>query len=69
MPTVINTNVLSLNAQRNLFEAEFQYLSSRYDYIINGVKLHQATSTLTREVLEKGNAWLNPADTVAPPVY
>ena len=63
------TQVDVLNAQRNLFEAEFQYLSSRYDYIINGVKLHQATSTLTREVLEKGNAWLNPADTVAPPVY
>jgi outer membrane protein len=63
------TQVDVLNAQRNLFEAEFQYLSSRYSYIINGVKLHQATSTLTREVLEKGNAWLNPADTVAPPAY
>ncbi len=63
------TQVDVLNAQRNLFEAEFQYLSSRYAYIINGVKLHQATSTLTREVLEKGNAWLNPADTVPPPAY
>jgi outer membrane protein len=63
------TQVDVLNAQRNLFEAEFQYLSSRYAYIINGVKLHQATSTLTREVLEKGNAWLNPADTVSPPAY
>ncbi len=63
------TQVDVLNAQRNLFEAEFQYLSSRYAYIINGVKLHQATSTLTREVLEKGNAWLNAADTVAPPAY
>lgn len=61
------TQVDVLNAQRALFEAEFQYLSSRYTYIINGVKLHQATSTLTREVLEKGNAWLNPADTVVPP--
>lgn len=63
------TQVDVLNAQRNLFEAEFQYLSSRYTYIINGVKLHQATSTLTREVLEKGNAWLNPADTIIPPAY
>jgi outer membrane protein len=63
------TQVDVLNAQRNLFEAEFQYLSSRYAYIINGVKLHQATSTLTREVLEKGNAWLNPADSVPPPAY
>ncbi|MGE5154486.1 MAG: TolC family outer membrane protein [Bdellovibrio bacteriovorus] len=63
------TQVDVLNAQRNLFQAEFDYLSSRYTYIINGVKLHQATSTLTREVLEKGNAWLNPADTVTPPAY
>lgn len=63
------TQVDVLNAQRNLFQAEFDYLSSRYTYIINGVKLHQATSTLTREVLEKGNAWLNPADTVPPPAY
>lgn len=61
------TQVDVLNAQRALFQAEFDYLSSRYTYIINGVKLHQATSTLTREVLEKGNAWLDPADTVAPP--
>jgi len=63
------TQVDVLNAQRDLFQAEFEYLTSRYTYIINGVKLHQATSTLTREVLEKGNAWLNPADTVPPPVY
>jgi len=51
-----------------LFQAEFDYLSSRYNYIINGVRLHQATSTLTRDVLVKGNAWLNPKDTVPPPV-
>lgn len=61
------TQVDVLNAQRNLFQAEFDYLDARYGYIINGVKLHQATSTLTRDVLEKGNAWLNPADVVPPP--
>lgn len=61
------TQVDVLDAQRNLFQAEFEYLSARYDYIINGVKLHQATSTLTREVLGKANAWLNPQDLVAPP--
>ncbi len=61
------TQVDVLNAQRNLFQAEFDYLVARYAYIINGVKLHQATSTLTREVLEKGNAWLTSADTVPPP--
>lgn len=61
------TQVDVLNAQRNLFQAEFDYLAARYQYIINGVKLHQATSTLTRDVLIKGNAWLNPKDTVPPP--
>ncbi|MGA7983135.1 MAG: TolC family outer membrane protein [Chromatiaceae bacterium] len=63
------TQVDVLNAQQRLFEAEFQYLSARYRYIINGVKLHQATSTLTRNVLVKGNAWLNPKDTISPPSY
>jgi outer membrane protein len=61
------TQVDVLNAQQRLFQAEFEYLSSRYSYIINGVLLHQATSTLTRDVLIKGNAWLNPKDTVPPP--
>ena len=63
------TQVDVLNAQRQLFQAEFDYLSSRYTYIINGVKLHQATSTLSREVLAKGNAWLKPSDLVPPPAY
>lgn len=61
------TQVDVLNAQQSLFQAEFDYLSSRYSYIINGVLLHQATSTLSRDVLVKGNAWLNPKDTVIPP--
>jgi len=63
------TQVDVLNAQRFLFEAEFEYLSARYDYIINGIRLHQATSTLTREVLAKGNAWLDPDELVPPPSY
>ncbi|MGB5834937.1 MAG: type I secretion protein TolC, partial [Thiohalocapsa sp.] len=58
-----------LNAQRSLFQAEFDYLSARYNYILNGVLLHQATSTLNRDVLAKGNAWLTAADTVPPPAY
>ncbi|MCF7976467.1 MAG: TolC family outer membrane protein [Chromatiaceae bacterium] len=63
------TQVDVLNAQRNLFEAEFNYLSARYDYILNGIRLHQATSTLSRDVLAKGNAWLTDQDMVAPPAY
>ncbi len=61
------TQVDVLNAQRQLFQAEFDYLTSRYDYIINGVRLHQATSTLNREILARGNAWLNPSDMIPPP--
>lgn len=63
------TQVDVLDAQRSLFQAEFDYLSARYAYIINGVKLHQATSTLNREVLAKGNAWLNASDLLIPPAY
>ncbi|HSQ07052.1 MAG TPA: TolC family outer membrane protein [Chromatiaceae bacterium] len=63
------TQVDVLNAQRGLFQAEFDYLSSRYNYVINGVRLHQATSTLTRDVLAKGNAWLTPVDPVPPPAH
>ncbi|MBK5931403.1 type I secretion protein TolC [Halochromatium salexigens] len=63
------TQVDVLNAQRNLFQAEFDYLSARYDYILNGIRLHQATSTLTRDVLAKGNAWLTGQDMVQPPAY
>lgn len=63
------TQVDVLNAQRGLFQAEFEYLSSRYDYIINGVLLHQATSTLTRDILARGNAWLDPQDAIPPPAY
>jgi outer membrane protein len=60
------TQVDVLNAQQRLFQAEFDYLDSRYKYIFNGILLHQATSTLTRDVLVKGNAWLNPNDLVSP---
>lgn len=63
------TQVDVLNAQRNLFQAEFDYLAARYNYILNGIRLHQATSTLTRDVLAKANAWLTVQDQVQPPAY
>lgn len=63
------TQVDVLNAQQRLFQAEFDYLDSRYSYIFNGVLLHQATSTLSRDVLVKGNAWMNPKDTISPSSY
>jgi outer membrane protein len=56
------TQVDVLNAQRQLFENEYLYLSARYEYIINGIKLYQATSGLNREAIERANTWLNPGD-------
>ena len=56
------TQVDVLTAQRQLFENEYLYLSARYDYIINGIKLYQATSGLNREAIERANTWLNPGD-------
>ena len=63
------TQVEVLIAQNKYFQAEYDYLASRYKYLLNGVKLHQATSTLTRDILARGNAWLNPDDQVIPPAY
>ena len=56
------TQVDVLTAQRQLYENEYLYLSARYDYIINVIKLYQATSSLNREAIERANTWLNPGD-------
>jgi outer membrane protein len=61
------TMVDVLTVTSSLYEAERNYLSERYNYIINGLNLHQAASTLTPELLEKANGWLDQDDTVAPP--
>jgi outer membrane protein len=61
------TTVDVLTVTRSLYDAQRNYLRARYDYIINGLLLHQAASTLTPELLQKANAWLNQGDKVAPP--
>ncbi len=61
------TQVDVLNAQQRLYSEERNYLLARYDYILNGVRLNQAASTLTREKLAVGNSWLVSTDTVPPP--
>ena len=63
------TQVDVLNAQQRLFQAEFDYLASRYDYIINGVTLHQATSTLTRDVLAQGQRLAEPEGPASSPLF
>ena len=43
------TTVDVLAARRTVFSAETNYLRSRYDYLINGLRLKQAAGTLTTE--------------------
>ncbi|MEN8178886.1 MAG: TolC family outer membrane protein [Pseudomonadota bacterium] len=47
-----------LNVQRNLFSSQRDYLSSRYDYIINGFSLKAAAGNLGVEDLQRANSWL-----------
>jgi len=52
------TTVDVLDARRRLFEAQTNYARSRYDYIINVVRLKRAAGTLSAEDLEEVNGWL-----------
>jgi len=52
------TMVDVLNVQRNLFQARANYARSRYDYILNALRLRQAASLLGRDDLVRINAWL-----------
>ncbi|MCP3871493.1 MAG: TolC family outer membrane protein [Gammaproteobacteria bacterium] len=48
-----------LTVQTNLFDATRNYLGSRYQYIISGLELKFAASSLSREDLERVNTWLD----------
>lgn len=48
-----------LNAQRSVYEAQRNYDSSRYTYILNMLRLKQAAGNLTPEDILKLNQWLN----------
>ena len=52
------TMVDVLAEQRNLYRSKRDYSRSRYDYLINGIKLKQATSSLTEKDLELINQYL-----------
>ena len=47
-----------LTVQSQMFDATRNYLSSRYQYIINAALLKQRASILSREDLARVNAWL-----------
>jgi len=48
-----------LESRRNLLIAETNYLRSRYDYLLNGLRLKQAAGTLTTEDVARVNGFLN----------
>ncbi len=63
------TMVDVLAEQRNLYRAKRDYARSRYDYLVNGVKLKQAASSLTEDDLQRINQYLvkqQPLATVSP---
>jgi outer membrane protein len=52
------TTVDVLNARRNLFSARRDYARSRYDYILDSLRLKQAAGIVTVQDLEQINSWL-----------
>lgn len=47
-----------LDAQKNLFSAQRDYLNARYDYIINTMQLKQVAGTLSPTDLQDMNQWI-----------
>ncbi len=54
------TTVDVLNQRRQVFIADVNYARSRYDYIINILRLKQAAGSLIVEDLVEVNSWLEP---------
>ncbi len=52
------TMLVVLDAQRDLADAERNYIEARYDYAINSLKLKRATGVLVESDLEAMNNWL-----------
>ena len=54
----IRTMVDVLNEQRNLYRAKRDFSRTRYDYLINSIKLKQAASSLSQDDIEQVNRLL-----------
>ena len=52
------TSVDVLNAQRDLFRAKRDFSESRYDYILDILRLKQAAGVLGEDDLTEVNGWL-----------
>ncbi|WKZ13286.1 MAG: TolC family outer membrane protein [Gammaproteobacteria bacterium] len=54
------TTVDVLESRRQLFQAETNFARSRYDYIVNVLKLKQAAGTLNKDDVQEVDSWLEP---------
>ena len=54
----LRTLVDVLIAQKNLYQDKRDYSRARYDYLLNSIKLKQASSSLSRQDLEMMNRLL-----------
>jgi outer membrane protein len=61
------TAVDVLDARRALVQAQTNYARSRYDYILNVLRLKQAAGNLDRKAIEEVNAWLEQTTPAAAP--
>ncbi|MFM7396474.1 MAG: TolC family outer membrane protein [Gammaproteobacteria bacterium] len=61
------TAVDVLEARRSLAVAQTNYSRSRYDYILNVMRLRLASGTLDRGTLEEVNGWLSATEAAAQP--
>ncbi|MBU6377920.1 MAG: TolC family outer membrane protein [Gammaproteobacteria bacterium] len=59
------TAVDVLESRRSLAQAQTNYARSRYDYILNVLRLRLASGTLDRTMLEEVNGWLAASPTPA----
>ncbi|MGD9599451.1 MAG: TolC family outer membrane protein [Steroidobacteraceae bacterium] len=61
------TTVDVLQARRNLVQAFTNLSRSKYDYLLNVIRLRQAAGTLDRAALEEINGWLDQTVSTVPP--
>ena len=54
----LTTNIEVLDAQRDLFRAERNYLKARYDYVLQVLLLEQLAGQLNEEDVSRVNRWL-----------
>lgn len=54
----LNTNIMVLDAERDLYQAKKDYALARYEYLLNSLRLKKVTGNLTEQDLLAINNWL-----------